>query len=83
MGGRSKAWVSLDRWQRIWKLHYKQGWGQRQIAKSMRISHTTVQHYLKKGPPPGWKPDKRPDAEVVPIARKRGRAPAAGGGARA
>jgi hypothetical protein len=71
-GERSNSTVALRRWQQIWKLYYKRGWTGRQIARSLNVSHTLVQHYLKKGPPPGWHPDKRPKAPVIDIRRRAG-----------
>jgi Helix-turn-helix domain len=73
MSGRSKDWVSHARWVKIWQLK-RRGWGQRQIGRSLKVSHSTVQYYIRKGPPPGWKPDTRPDAEVIDLARRRGAA---------
>jgi transposase len=73
MSGRGKGWVSHARWVKIWQLK-RRGWGQRQTARSLGISHSTVQHYIRKGPPPGWKPDARPDAEVIDFPRRRGAA---------
>jgi len=51
MSGRPPAEKSLERWRAVWRLH-KQGYGQRQIARAMKLHLRSVQHYLEKGEPP-------------------------------
>jgi hypothetical protein len=51
VSGRSTAKTALLRWQSTWRL-YLLGDSQRQIARTLGISLSTVQHYLGKGEPP-------------------------------
>jgi hypothetical protein len=71
-GERGNSTVSRARWEEVWRLVGKKQWTQRQTARAMRISHTLVQYYIRKGPPPGWHPDKRPKAPVIDITQRAG-----------
>jgi DNA-binding transcriptional regulator LsrR (DeoR family) len=51
VSGRAKAELSYHRWQLTWKLT-KEGHAQRDIARQLGVSLSTVQHFLDKGQPP-------------------------------
>lgn len=70
-GQRGNSGVSRARWEEVWRLVGKKGWTQREAARAMVVSHTLVQYYIRKGPPPGWHPDKRPRAPVIDLRQKR------------
>ncbi len=72
-GGRSSGGVAYDRWVYVWKAHLR-GYPGRAIARSMGLSHTTVQYYIAKGCPPGVHPPKeRPAAPVIELRPQAGR----------
>jgi hypothetical protein len=76
MPGRTNEETAEARWREIWRLHRIRGLGQRRIARTLGVHHSTVQFYIAKGPPPNWK--EPPKAEVVSlVGRNRGRGGAA------
>ena len=56
MSGRSKARVSRARWERVW-LGHDLGYGVGEIDAHLKLHHSSVSYYLRKGPPPGFARD--------------------------
>ena len=68
-GGRTPGEVAHDRWVQVWRSHLR-GHSGRSIARSMGLSHTCVQYYIRKGCPPEVHPPKT-DAQVFEFKPRR------------
>lgn len=72
-GERANSSVGRVRWEETWRLVGKKHWTMAEAARSLNVSHETVRHYIKKGPPPGWNPPKEtPTADVVELRPRAG-----------